>query len=89
MEAPKSPFVAKFKRKRKEFRLTHYTQHWLDALTKYYESSETAIVEAAVLSFGERYLGAMNNCDEFDDENLQFVEEANELEKMTKNVREL
>ena len=64
MEAPKSTFINTLKRKRKEFRLTDYTQHWLDALTEYYESSETAIIEAAVFSFGEQYLGAMYNCGE-------------------------
>ncbi|WP_299973688.1 hypothetical protein [uncultured Pseudoteredinibacter sp.] len=90
MDTEKKRRLAKFKRKRKELRITNHTQHWLNALSAYYETTETAIIEAAVMSFGERYItDAMAEVkDKGAGQNRPFIEEAKKYEKLPKTSNE-
>lgn len=88
MDTQKKQRLAKFKRKRKELRITNHTQHWLDALSMYYETTETAIIEAAVLSFGERYATDVlsENGSDSSGENRPYVEKAKKYQKISENL---
>lgn len=88
MDTEKKRRMAKFKRKRKELRITNHTQHWLNALSAYYETTETAIIEAAVMSFGERYVSdAMAEIgNKGSGRNRPFIEEAKRYEKIAQNL---
>lgn len=88
METIKKRRLAKFKRTRKEIRIANYTQHWLNALTSYYQSTETAIIEAAVQAFAERYMiEAMAEIGgNRAGKNRQHIETAKNFEKIGENI---
>lgn len=88
MNIEKKRRLAKFKRTRKEIRITNYTQHWLDALSAYYQSTETAIIEAAVQAFGERYINeALAGIGSKPaGENRAYIEEAKNFEKIAEHL---
>lgn len=88
MDTEKQRRLAKFKRKRKEVRITNHTQYWLNALSMYYETTETAIIEAAVLLFGERYVNdAMGEISEKGSGvNRPFIEKAKKYQKIGENI---
>jgi len=88
MDTAKKRRLAKFKRTRKEIRIANYTQHWLNALSAYYQSTETAIIEAAVQAFGERYITeAMAEIGGNQaGKNRQHIESAKNFEKIAENL---
>lgn len=88
MDTMKKRRLAKFKRTRKEIRIANYTQHWLRALSSYYQSTETAIIEAAVQAFAERYITeAMAEIStKQPGKNRRHIEEAKKFEKIGENL---
>ncbi|WP_303291447.1 MULTISPECIES: hypothetical protein [unclassified Marinobacter] len=88
MNTMKKRRLAKYKRTRKEVRISNYTQHWLNTLSAYYQSTETAIIEAAVQAFGARYtIDAISEIgNKQAGKNRPYVEQAKKFEKIGENI---
>ena len=74
---------AKYNRVRKDYRITNYTDHWIKAMKEYYKTSDTAIIEAAVHSFIERYMNGLilETHEKSAAENLRIIEKVKNIEK--------
>lgn len=73
----------KYNRVRKDYRITNYTNHWIKAMKEYYKTSDTAIIEAAVHSFIERYMNGLvlETREQTAADNLRIVEKVKKIEK--------
>jgi hypothetical protein len=88
MDTEKKRRLTRFKRKRKEVRITNLTQHRLNILSSYYQTSETAIIEAAILALGDQYFtdALAEKFHNQTGKNRQFVEKAKKYEKIAENL---